>query len=181
MSRQTAELPGLLAEFSTSETLLRAIDCVRSMPDPPPMEAYSPFPVEGLDQRLQRPRSKLPLAMFAGGLLGALTGYGMQVFAMTLDYPLNVGGRPLHSWPAFVPVTFELTILFAAVTGFFGVLVACRLPTLYRPVMKAPDFNRASQDRFFLLVSLPGDDLRRAELRRALATAEALSISEVPA
>lgn len=174
-----APVIGLLAEFTEPDALLRAARALRDSDEPPRLEAFSPYPLEELREALGRPKSRLPLAMFCGGLAGALTGYGMQYFAMVIDYPINVGGRPLHSWPAFVPVTFELTVLFAALTGFFGWLFACRLPKPHHPVFNAASFRAASADGFFLLAYTPDREPQRQELRRQLQAAGATAVTRL--
>src|SRR5688572_18182342 len=143
------------------------------------MDAYTPYPVEGLAEELGLRRNRVPFVVLMGGLFGAATGYGMQYFAMAVDYPLNVGGRPLHSWPAFVPVTFELTVLFAALTGFFGWLFACRLPKPYHPVFNDACFRAASEDRFFLLAYAPEGAPQREVLERHLQAAGAASVTSL--
>ncbi len=112
----------------------------------------TPFPVEGLDDVLGLGRSRLPRWIFAGGVAGASTGFGMQYFAMAVDYSFNVGGRPLNSWPAFLPITFELMVLFGALTAFLGVILYCGLPRLYRPEFESALVRRASRDRMVLVL-----------------------------
>lgn len=170
---------GILAEFDSAEALRCAIKGMRASPSPPEMEAFSPYPVEEIDSVLGRPRSRIPLAMFIAAVIGATTGYGLQYFASAVAYPLNVGGRPLHSWPAFVPVTFELTILFSALTGFFGWLFACRLPKPYHPVFNAAQFSSASQDGFFLLAYAPEGETQREAIQRQLEGLRPLSITRL--
>jgi hypothetical protein len=169
----------LLAEFETPERLLAAIEAMCACNCAPRMETFTPFHVAGVDRALARPRSRLPLVMFCAGALGAVAGYGIQYIAMAAHYPLNVGGRPLHSWPAFVPVTFELTILFAALAGFIGVLAACRLPRPHHPVFDHAVFRRASQDRFFLLVNMPSVETLGREFEARLRALQPASISEL--
>jgi len=116
------------------------------------IEAYSPFPVEGVAETLHTSPTRVPLIVLIGGILGGLSGYALQYYVAVLAYPVVVAGRPLNSIPSFVPVTFEMTILFAALFGFAGVLIANGLPMLYHPVFNVPEFVRASRDRFFLCV-----------------------------
>lgn len=116
------------------------------------MEAYTPFPVEGLAEALGYERNRVPAVVFAGGLVGGLLGFFMQWFAAVVNYPINVGGRPLNSWPAFVPITFEMTVLGGALAAVVGVLAMNGLPRLHHPVFGVPEFALASNDRFFLSI-----------------------------
>ncbi len=142
---------GLLAEFEDHEELLEAVRQARAE-GYRRMDAYSPFPVDGLAEALGLRTNSVPFWCLVGGIGGGLTGYGMQLYAMAIDYPLNVGGRPLNSWPMFIPITFELTILGAALSAVFAMFVLNRLPEPYHPVFGAAGFDRASVDRFFLLI-----------------------------
>jgi Protein of unknown function (DUF3341) len=142
---------GIMAEFAQPEQLL---DAARAAYDAGyrRMDAYSPYAVEGVAEAIGFRKTRVPLVMLAGGICGALTAYGMQWYSAAIDYPLNVGGRPLHSWPSFVPITFELTVLFAAIAGLIGMLWMNGLPKPYHPVFNVPDFKLASQTRFFLCI-----------------------------
>lgn len=142
---------GLMAEYETPEALVAAAQAAHDAGHRH-AEAYAPFPVEGLAEAIGFRRSRLPAVVLVGGLVGGVGGYLMQWFAAVRSYPEEVGARPLHSWPMFVPVTFETTILFAAFAAFFGVLLANGLPRLAHPIFDAPDFELASRNRFFLVL-----------------------------
>lgn len=142
---------GIMAEFETPEALLKAAEHVYEA-GYRQMDAYTPFPVEGLAEAIGFTKNRIPLIVLIGGLIGTATAYGMQYWMTVVDYPINVGGRPLHSWPSFIPITFELTILFAAFAAVFGMLVLNKLPQPYHPSFEVPAFVRASQDRFFLAI-----------------------------
>lgn len=142
---------GVLAEFRTADELLAA---ARSAWEKGyrRMDAYSPFPVEGLAEALGFHRTAVPTVVFVGGLLGAGIGYVMQVWMNVVDYPLNVGGRPLNSVPAWIIIMFELTILLGSSFAVLGMLALNRLPEPHHPVFEVPAFARASSDRFFLAI-----------------------------
>jgi hypothetical protein len=144
-------LYGVMAEFAEPEQLLQAARAAYKA-GYRKMDAYSPYAIEGVAEALGFHKTKVPLIVLLGGICGAITAYGMQWYSAVIDYPLNVGGRPLHSWPAFVPITFELTVLFAAIAGLVGMLALNGLPRPYHPVFNAPEFRLASQTRFFLCI-----------------------------
>lgn len=145
------EVYDLMAEFETPETVLAAAEAAHDK-GYREMDAYTPFPVHGLDKAVGFRNTKLPWIVLICGVLGAIGGFGMQYFASVIHYPVNVGGRPLNSWPAFIPVTFECTILLAVFGAVFGMLGLNGLPKPYHPVFNCPAFDRASQDRFFLCI-----------------------------
>jgi Protein of unknown function (DUF3341) len=155
---------GLMAEFKTAEQILEATRRARRE-GYRRMDAYTPYPVEGLVEELALPRTRVPFVVFMGGLIGAGAGFFMQYWAMAVDYPLNVGGRPYNSWPAFIPVTFEMLILVAALSAILGMFFLNGLPEPYHPVFHVPRFARASQDRFFLCIEAtdPRFDLQATE------------------
>jgi len=142
---------GLLAEFDRPENLVAAARRVRQEGFRK-VDAYTPMPVEGLAEALGVPPSPLPPLVLAGGLLGGIGAFAMQYYASVVDYPLTVGGRPPNSWPAFVVIAFEVTVLAAALTAVLGMLALNRLPRPYHPVFNVPRFALASRNRFFLLV-----------------------------
>lgn len=141
---------GLMAEFETADQLLEAT--VRTTAAGyKRVEAYSPFPIEGLADAIGF-RTRLPLIVLIAGIIGGLSGFFLQYWVSVIHYPINVGGRPLNSWPSFIPVTFELTILFAGVTAAIAMIVLNGLPMPYHPVFNVPRFALATNDRFFLAV-----------------------------
>jgi hypothetical protein len=143
-------------------------------------EAYSPFPIEELAHYTVAQRTRLPAIIFAGGLIGALAGFGLQYFVHVWYYPLNVGGRPLNSWPNFVPVTFELTILLASAAAVFSMLALNGLPKPYQPVFNLPRFDLASQDRFFLVIEAGDPKFDADETKSFLNSLRAMEVSHVP-
>jgi hypothetical protein len=147
----TPQAYGLMAEFLSPNELLQAAEKTFAA-GYRVMDAYSPVPIHGLSDAIGKARTRLPYMVFCFGLLGALTGYGLQFWVSVIEYPINIGGRPFHSGPSFIPVTFELTILFSAFSCFLGMILKNGLPTPYHPVFNVPSFARASQDRFFLCI-----------------------------
>ena len=145
------QLYGLMAEFDTTTEVVNAAEKVR-LAGYTKTDAFSPFPIHEMDEALGIKRSILPYLVFCGGLAGLLSGIGMQVFMSWYDYPILVGGRPHLSWTAFIPPTYELTILFAAFTAVFGMLLLNGLPQPYHPVFNVPRFALASREKFFLLI-----------------------------
>ena len=144
-------LHGVVAEFSSVEALVAATRRARAA-GYRRLDAYAPFPVDELPEALDLPPSRIPLFMLGGGLAGAAAGLGMQYHANLSAYPMNIGGRPLNAWPAFIPATFELIILCAVLGGLAALFLILRLPTVYHPVFNHPDFRRASRDGFFLCI-----------------------------
>jgi hypothetical protein len=140
-----------MAEFHSPEALLHAAERAHRQGFKR-MDAYTPFPIEGLAEALGVHDRRVPLIVLLGGIAGCLGGFFLQYWVAVIDYPLNVGGRPLNSWPAFIPVTFEMTILFAALSAFLGVLALNGLPMPYHPVFNVEQFELASRNRFFLCI-----------------------------
>jgi hypothetical protein len=170
---------GVAAEFDSPEALVKATRAAHEA-GYRRMDAYTPFPVEGLYEALGSRPTRLPLVVFLGGLLGALGGYFMQWYANVVSYPLNVGGRPDHSWPMFIPVTFECTILAAGVTAVLAMLAMNGLPMPYHPLFHWPRFDQASRDRFFLCIEATDPQFDPARAREFLAGLGATHVAEVP-
>ncbi len=141
---------GIMAAFATEEAFLSALASVRR-DGHRNVETFTPYCVEGEEGTVPRPRSPVAVVMLIAGIVGGIGAYFMQWYA-TRDYWLNVGGRPVYSWPAFIPVTFELTVLSAALAGAASMLYLAGLPRLDHPVFSDPRFQRASQDRFFICI-----------------------------
>jgi hypothetical protein len=160
----TPTLYGLMAEFRTPGELVKAAERAR-LAGFRKLDAYSPIPIEELNEALGLERTRLPLIVLIGGILGGLGGYGLEYWTQVIDYPMNVGGRPFHSWPQFIPVAFETTVLGAALAAFVGMWALNGLPQPYHPVFNVPAFERASRDRFFLVIEAadPRFDLRQTK------------------
>lgn len=171
-------LHGLMAEFEQPEEVLAAVQRAYQQ-GYRRMDAYTPFPVEGLAEALGRHGTCVPLIVLIGGIVGGLGGYFMQWYATAISYKINVGGRPFHSWPAYIPITFELTVLCASVCALVGMLALNRLPEPYHPVFNAPDFDRASQDRFFMCIEAADPKFDQAATRAFIETLKPLKVTEV--
>ena len=172
-------LYGLLAEFDNPDDLLRAADAAYAA-GYRRMDAYTPFPVEGLSEAIGFHHTRLPWIVLAGGIIGGLSGYFLQYYTSVIDYPLNIGGRPLHSWPAFIPVTFETTILGAALSAVLGMLALNGLPMPYHPVFHVPQFELASRNRFFLCIEARDPKFDLDQTRAFLETLGCRGIAEAP-
>jgi hypothetical protein len=169
---------GLIAEFTAPERLLEAVRRAR-LEGYRKLEAYSPFPVEGLVEAVGKEVNGIPFAMLIGAILAAGGLYLFETISSVWSYPFNIGGRPDFSWPAFVLPALEVTFLGAGLAGFIAMLILNRLPKYYHPVFNAPHFDRASRDRFFLCVEAtdPQFDLERT--RQLLEGLAAIRISEI--
>ena len=170
---------GMMAEFDTPVALVEAAKRTYQA-GYKKIDTYTPFPIEGLAEEIGFHRDEVPLVVLIGGLVGGLTGYLMQYWMSAVAYPLNIGGKPYHSWPAFIVITFEMTILFAGISAVFGMLALNGLPMPYHPVFNVPRFTRASRDRFFLVVFSSDVNYDPAATRQFLESLDARSVSEVP-
>lgn len=170
---------GLLAEFDRAEHLAAAARAAHAA-GYRKLDAFAPFPVEGLDEALGPEDGLLPAIVFLGGLAGAVTGFGMQWFANVIQYPQDIGGRPYNSWPAFIPITFELTILFAAGAAVLGMLAVNGLPQPHHPVFAVPRFELASRHAFFLCIESSDPRFETAETRAFLETLKPVGVYEAP-
>jgi hypothetical protein len=151
MESTPRELFGLMAEFKDPESLLKAAEHVLKY-GYKAFDTYTPYPVEGLDEAIGFRKNWVPLITLGGGVAGGVIGFFMQWYADVFDYPINVAGHPDFSWPAFIPVTFELTVLFAGLAAVVGMLALNGLPEPYHPLFESAEFDRASRDRFFICV-----------------------------
>lgn len=142
---------GMMAEFETDHELVAAARHAREA-GYTRLDAYTPYPVEALESALDLPRSKVPLIVLIGGILGGVGGFMLQYWSQVIRYPMNIGGRPFNSWPAFIVPTFECTILAAAIAGVVGMILLNGLPQPYHPAFNWDRFMRASRDRFFLAI-----------------------------
>ena len=169
---------GLVAEFESPTALVAAANKAREA-GYRKMDAYSPVPIEELHHALGLKDTKLPWIVLGGGLTGAAAGYGLQYWASTIAYPFNIGGRPLHSWPAFIVPTFETTILFSAAAAVLGMIVLNGLPMPYHPIFNAKRFAMASRDRFFLCIESDDPKFQADETRRFLESLGAREVNDV--
>ncbi len=169
---------GIVAEFEDADLL---VDAARAAKEAgyKHMEGYSPFPIHALSDALGFRDNRMPWIIFLGGVIGGISGYSLQYYVSVIDYPMNVGGKPLNSVPSFIPVTFECTILFAALAAFLSVLALNQLPQPYHPIFNAPGFERASQDRFFLCIEANDPLFDNEGTREFLEGLEPLAVSMV--
>ena len=151
MKTKSPQLYGVMAEFDNPSDLVAAARRTYEA-GYRRINGYSPYPIEELSEAIGFHHTRLPLIVLIGGVLGGLGGFFMQYWMEVIDYPLNVGGKPYNSWPAFIPITFECTILCAALAAVFGMLALNKLPQPYHPVFNAPNFALATRDRFFLVI-----------------------------
>ena len=173
-----ADLYGLVAEFETPEQILSAAAAVRKAGHTK-VEGYTPFEVAGLDEVIGHKPTRLGFVTLAAGITGALVGFGMQWYANAVFYPLNIGGRPFNSWPNFIIITFELTVLFAAFSSVLYMFLFNGLPRAHHPIFGTPGFENATRDRFFLCVEADDRKFDARATRALLERQSPLRVSEV--
>ena len=169
---------GLMAEFDSPGGLVRATRAAVAE-GYKKLDAYSPYPIEEINDALHLHRNKLPLIVLGGGLCGGTLGYLLQYFITVIYYPINIAGRPLHSWPSYIIITFELTILLASLSAVIGLFALCGLPMPYHPMFNAPRFAMASNDRFFLCIESTDPLFDSTRTSEFLASLDAKEVSEV--
>ena len=170
---------GILAEFDSSTDLVYAARAAYAA-GYRKMDAYSPFPIEEASEAIGFHKSRVPLIVLLGGLLGGLSGFGLQYWINVISYPLNIGGKPYNSWPAFIVPTFEMTILFAGLAGVFGMFALNGLPMPYHPLFNVDRFSAVTRDKFFLCVEAADPKFDVVDTQRFMESLKPLSISEVP-
>ncbi len=178
-SRTRPDIYGITAEFDSAEAVLEAAHQVRAA-GYRRAEAYTPFAVQGLPEALGFHRTGLPVIVLTFGIFGAIAGFFMLWFANVVSYPWNIGGRPPNSWPAFVPITFELGVLGAGVSALVGMLALNRLPMPYHPLFNVERFELASQNRFFICIESADAQFNRDATRAFLESLRPLAVTEVP-
>ena len=180
MNLPRPHLYGLLGEFDTPKQLMDAAKRVREA-GYRAIDAFAPFPVEGLSQALGlgRKHDLVPLITLLGGLGGGLTGFFFQLWVSASSYPENIAGRPLNSWPAFIPVTFELTVLGASLSAVFGMLALNKLPQPHHPLFNVERFKRASNDKFFLCIESHDPKFHLEETASFMQSINAQHVTEV--
>lgn len=178
--KPSATTYGVLARFPDTEALIKAANELRER-GYQQVDAYSPFPVEGLAEAIGFKKTSMSLVVLIGCLVGGTIGFAMQWWVAVVAYPVNIGGRPLNSWPSFLPITFELTILGGALSSVLGMLALNGLPCLYHPLFDIEEFRHATSDAFFLSVKATDPRFDAVETKRLLTDAEATEVWDVPA
>ena len=175
----SAPVYGILAEFDSPHEVISAAK--RAYAEGyRKLDAYSPFPVHGLSEAIGFHKDNVSKAVLIGGIIGGLTGYGLQYWVNIFAYPINVAGRPPNSWPAFIIITFELTVLFAGLTAAIGMLAMNGLPKPYNPLFNSDRFERASRDKFFLCIESEDPKFDANGTRAFMESLRPASLSEVP-
>jgi hypothetical protein len=170
---------GLMAEFETPTELVEATRAAYAA-GYRKMDAYSPYPIEEASEALGFHKSRVPLVVLIGGILGGSSGFALQYWINVISYPLNIGGKPWNSWPAFIVPTFEMTILFAGLFGVFGMFALNGLPMPYHPVFNVDRFSAVTRDRFFLCLEAADPHFDLVNTQEFMMKMKPLSISEVP-
>jgi ActD protein len=176
--RHPPPLYGVIAEFETPSDLVHAARKTYEA-GYRRINGYSPYPIEELSEAIGFTHTSLPLIVFIGGVIGMLGGFFMQYWIEVIDYPINVGGKPFNSWPAFIPITFETTVLCAAFAAVLGMLVLNKLPQPYHPVFNAPNFAFATRDRFFLAVEANDAKFNHDRVVELLKSLGAIEVNDV--
>ena len=176
--RKRPEVYGVVAEFDNPQDLLNATQAAYDA-GYRRIEAYTPYPIEEVSEAVSPHRNRLPSIVLAGGILGGLGGYLLQYYTQVIDYPLNIGGRPYHSWPSFIPVTFETTILGAAFAAIFGMLALNGLPRPHHPIFNAPRFELASRSHFFLCIESIDPKFRQEDVESFLQNQKPIDVAVV--
>ncbi|KAA0131555.1 DUF3341 domain-containing protein [Gimesia chilikensis] len=179
IQHDAGQLFGLLAQFPSEQELIAATQNF-SESGYRSLDAFSPFPLEELSEALQLKRSRVAPIVFAGGLIGGVSIYALEYWINLFAYPLNVGGRPLHSWISFIPPTFECTVLLGSLAGACGMLWLCGLPRLNHPVFEVDAFQRASTDGWFLCIQAEDDHFDPQISRQLLFSCGAREVWDVP-
>ena len=181
ISNSEQKVYGLLAKFDQQEDLIRAAERTYTA-GYRRFDTYSPYPVAELARAMHLKSSPLPFVILAGGIFGGMGGFLMMTFATVIDYPLNIGGRSLFSWPAYIPITFELTVLLGALAGILGMFVVTRFPQPYHPVFNSEDFNaHGSQDAFYLSIEASDPAFQLDRTRRFLEEMGSTLVTEIEA
>ena len=178
MKGKQPKLYGVMAQFDSPSTLVAAAKETYAA-GYRQVNGYSPFPIEELSEAIGFTRTSLPLIVLLGGIIGGVGGFFMQYWMEVIDYPVNVGGKPFNSWPAFIPITFECTVLVAAFAAVLGMLALNKLPQPYHPVFNAPNFALATRDSFFLVIESKDAKFDHDEVMKFLKSLEARDVCDV--
>jgi hypothetical protein len=173
-----AALHGVMGEFATPSDLVTAIEQVKSK-GYTKVDAYTPFPIEEAWEALGHHKSPVPLIVLIGGIVGGLSGFFLQYWVSVIEYPLNIGGRPFNSWPSFIPVTFECTILGAVLSAVAGVFILNGLPEPYHPVFNVERFAFASRNRYFICIEAVDPQFNRDQVHQLLLDLNAVEATDV--